>query len=44
VVSSVTPLSEKSIAEGGAPQKFPDFTRGMWKHKRELKVISDFRG
>lgn len=27
---SVTGLSEKSIAEGGAPQTFPDFTRGKW--------------
>ncbi len=27
---SVTALSEKSIAEGGAPQTFPDFTRGKW--------------
>ena len=28
--SAPTPLSEKSVAEGGAPQKFPDFTRGKW--------------
>lgn len=27
---SVTALSEKSIAQGGAPQSFPDFTRGKW--------------
>jgi hypothetical protein len=28
------PLSEKSVAEGSAPVKFPDFTRGRWKEKR----------
>ncbi len=28
--SAVTPLSEVSIANGGAPQDFPDFTRGLW--------------
>ena len=29
--SAVTPLSEKSIAENGAPQDYPDFTSGRWK-------------
>jgi hypothetical protein len=24
------PLSERSVAHGSAPQKFPDFTRGAW--------------
>ena len=24
------PLSERSVARGSAPQKFPDFTRGAW--------------
>lgn len=28
--SAVTPLSEASIAQGSAPQYFPDFTRGNW--------------
>jgi predicted dehydrogenase len=28
--SAITPLSERSIAEGNAPQYFPDFTRGKW--------------
>lgn len=28
--SAVTPLSEVSIANNGAPQDFPDFTRGLW--------------
>lgn len=27
---AVTPLSEQSIAHGGHPVDFPDFTRGMW--------------
>ncbi len=26
----VTPLSEQSIAQGGAPVSFPDFTNGAW--------------
>jgi hypothetical protein len=28
--SAPTPLSEKSVAENGTSQKFPDFTRGQW--------------
>ncbi len=28
------PLSEQSIAKGGAPVKVPDFTRGKWKTAR----------
>lgn len=35
---SVTALSEISIAEGGAPQEFPDFTRGRWKERPRLDV------
>lgn len=38
--SSVGPLSEKSIREDGAPQNFPDFTRGNWRTTRPLSVIS----
>ena len=33
-MSSIVPLSEKSIAEGGAPVKCPDFTGGRWKTKK----------
>ena len=29
--SAPGPLSEKSVASGSAPVKFPDFTRGRWK-------------
>jgi hypothetical protein len=39
VISAVTDLSEQSIASGGIPMKFPDFTRGMWKTPRELQVM-----
>ena len=27
----ITPLSENSIKNNGAPQKFPDFTKGKWR-------------
>jgi hypothetical protein len=29
--SAPGPLSEKSVAKGSMPMKFPDFTRGKWK-------------
>jgi predicted dehydrogenase len=38
--SSVAPLSEKSVREGGMPQDFPDFTRGDWKSTKPLSVIA----
>ena len=38
--SAVTPLSARSIDDGGAPQRFPDFTRGNWKSTNKLEVIS----
>ena len=38
--SSVTPLTAKSIKENGAPQLFPDFTRGNWKTTKPLEIIS----
>jgi hypothetical protein len=31
--SAPGPLSEASIKEGSAPQKFPDFTRGKWESR-----------
>ncbi len=37
--SSVIPLSELSVTKGSAPVKFPDFTRGRWKEKRELGIM-----
>lgn len=38
--SAVAPLSERSVASGGAPQNFPDFTRGRWKETNPLQVVS----
>ena len=37
--SAVGPLSEASVAANGAPQEFPDFTRGAWKDTEALAVI-----
>ena len=31
---AITPLSEKSIAEGGQVQDIPDFTEGKWKERK----------
>ena len=39
--SVVTPLSERSIAEGGEPQYFPDFTRGRWISREPYEWIRD---
>ena len=30
------PLSEASVANGSAPQKFPDFTRGKWQTRKPV--------
>ena len=38
--SAVGPLSEKSVALDGAPQLFPDFTRGNWKTTKPLGIIA----
>jgi predicted dehydrogenase len=35
--SSVTPLSEASIAQNSAPQYFPDFTRGTWINRKPVE-------
>ena len=35
--SAVTPLSEASIAQGSAPQYFPDFTRGNWIKRKPIE-------
>ncbi len=37
--SAVGPLSEKSVAEGGMLQFFPDFTRGGWRETSPLGII-----
>jgi predicted dehydrogenase len=31
--SAPGPLSQQSVAQGSAPMKFPDFTRGRWKER-----------
>ncbi|MFD0797245.1 Gfo/Idh/MocA family protein [Maribacter chungangensis] len=38
--SAVTPLSEASVTTHGAPQEFPDFTRGSWKDTAPLAIVS----
>jgi predicted dehydrogenase len=38
--SAVRPLSSKSETEGGAPQLFPDFTRGGWKTTATLGIVT----
>ena len=40
MLSAVTELSARSIAGNGESMKFPDFTRGMWKTPRELRVMA----
>jgi hypothetical protein len=37
--SAIISLSMKSVAKNGEPVKFPDFTRGQWRHKRELGIF-----
>ena len=39
--SAITPLSEASIANNGEPQDFPDFTRGLWIHRKPYNWIKD---
>jgi len=38
---AITPLSEKSIAEGGQVQDIPDFTRGKWKDRGSIFALTD---
>lgn len=40
-MSVITPLSEKSIAEGNMPQQFPDFTKGKWKERVSAFALND---
>ena len=37
----ITCLSEQSIAQGGEPQSFPDFTDGKWMHRKPIFAIGD---
>jgi len=38
---AITPLSEKSIAENGMPQEFPDFTNGAWEKRTPVFGLTD---
>lgn len=38
--SAPTPLSETSVAQNGASQKFPDFTRGHWENGSRASFAS----
>jgi hypothetical protein len=38
--SAVSPMSEASVAQDGAPQAFPKFTRGRWQNTRPLGIIA----
>ncbi len=37
---AITPLSEKSIADGGQAQEIPDFTKGEWVSRKPVFGIS----
>ncbi|WP_299532723.1 Gfo/Idh/MocA family oxidoreductase [Ulvibacterium sp.] len=39
--SAVTPLSEISIENNGAPQYFPDFTKGLWMKRKPYNWIKE---
>ena len=39
-ISAVVALSEKSIAESSAPIEFPDVTRGAWKTRNPLGIVT----
>ena len=38
--SAPGPLSEASVAQGSAPVKFPDFTRGKWKERNGSPIAA----
>jgi hypothetical protein len=38
-ISAVSELSEISVANGGQPVEFPDFTRGRWKSWPQLPIV-----
>jgi predicted dehydrogenase len=39
-ISAVVALSEKSIAANSSPVKFPDFTRGKWKSRNPVGIVT----
>jgi len=38
---AITPLSEKSIAQGGQVQQIPDFTKGKWTNRKPIFCLDD---
>jgi hypothetical protein len=38
--SSISALSERSVAQGGMPMDVPDFTRGAWDTAAPLGIVS----
>jgi hypothetical protein len=40
--AAITCLSEQSIAQGGEPQSFPDFTDGKWMHRKPIFAKSGY--
>jgi predicted dehydrogenase len=41
LMSCLVPLSGQSIAAGGTPVKFPDFTRGKWQTRKPSFALDD---
>jgi hypothetical protein len=39
--SVISPLSEQFVAEGSAPVRFPDFTRGRWSRRTSSFAFGD---
>jgi hypothetical protein len=39
-LSSIAEVSERSVANNSAPEKIPDFTRGMWKTTAPIGIIN----
>lgn len=40
-LSAVVELSQRSVAQGGAPQAFPDFTRGRWQEWPAWEIVTE---
>lgn len=38
---AITPLSEQSVANGGQPMHFPDFTKGRWMQRKNDFALTD---
>jgi hypothetical protein len=41
--SCLVELSERSVVQGGKPQRIPDFTRGKWRARPPLPIIGTRR-